>query len=148
MALDPERDRPAHRPHHADDLPPVGVGRASGDGQEIAHHADPVLRQKPRDQNGGLRPVELLGRYLLSPQRNLEVAARFGVKDARKDARCIEARQAAPVDGAVFAHEGHGVHVADEAVVLDRAVGSLGPLLWDSAHGPLGVLRWGLWVLN
>ena len=64
------------------------------------------------------------GRERTVPVRgsDLEAAAGLIIQDVGKDTGGVEPRPAEPVDGPVASDEGRGVHVADEAVVLDREV--------------------------
>ena len=96
------------------------------EGHGTAHLPNAVCREEARDEDVGLGPVELLGRHVVSPKRNLEEAAVLGVGEAGKNARRVESGQAAPIDRPVGADEGHGVHVADEAVVLNGAISLVG----------------------
>src|SRR5215213_349295 len=71
----------------------------------------------------GVRAVELLPADLVSHGSDLEASTLLVVEDGRKYARRVEARQAQPVDRPVRSHEGRGVQVPDDPVVLYRLVG-------------------------
>ena len=88
---------------------------------DLAHA---VRRQETRYQHIGLRPIHLLvGNLLLAAGRgNLEMAALGIVQDGGENTGRVKVRAAEPVDGAVDAHQSHGVHIADDAVILDGQV--------------------------
>src|SRR5215207_5315429 len=82
-----------------------------------------VRRKEPCGQDVGVWAVELLPADLVSHGSDLEASTLFVVEDGRKNARGVEARQAEPVDRPVRSHEGRGVQVPDDPVVLYRLVG-------------------------
>src|SRR5581483_6971247 len=71
----------------------------------------------------GFRPVVLLVSQLAGCGRgDPEAPALVGVEERPEHAGRVEARQAQPIDRPVQADQGGAVHVADDAVVLDRFV--------------------------
>ena len=100
-------------------------------GHEIRKRRQPCARPEGGLQHVGGRQVasgdgpHLLGSYA-------EVAACLGVQNAVENAGAVEAWKAAPVDGAVQAHQGGGMAVADQAVVAD---GLVIPIQWGRSHG-------------
>ena len=53
---------------------------------------------------------------------DFEISALFIIQDSGEDARRIEVRQTAPIEGAVDTYQRHGVKVADNAVILNGLV--------------------------
>ena len=98
------------------------VAFSSGaDRHVIRHLADAVGIQKTRDQDIRRGPVELLlvGAVCSS---NLEVAAFLVVQNACENTGGIEMRKAIPVDRTVHPDKRNRVHIADDAIVLDRLI--------------------------
>ena len=81
-----------------------------------------VVVQKARDEDVGVRPVELLVPEIVAGRGNPEAPALLVVQDGGEDARRIEVRQTQPVDGAIHPHQRRRAHVADDAVILDGLV--------------------------
>lgn len=84
------------------------------------------------DDDGGVGQVVLLG-LGVEEGADLEVAAELTVEEANEDGGGVKVRKAEAVDGAVFADEGGGVHVADERVVL----------AWSMKSSQSVILSWG-----
>src|SRR5262249_14743052 len=77
---------------------------------------------EPRDQNGGVWPVELLVPEVVAGRGDAEAAALEVVQDGGEDAGGVEVWQAEPVDGAVHPYQRGRAQVADDAVMLDGLV--------------------------
>src|SRR4029077_9155898 len=95
---------------------------AASDGHVILHLAHAICMQKTRNENGGIRPIELLVNDLVPRQGNPKAPAFPVIQNCGKDAWRIEVRQAEPVDRAVHPHQRGGVHIPDKSVILDRLV--------------------------
>src|SRR5215813_12366696 len=105
-----------------EDYMPVGPG-AGPDRHVVLDLGDAVGVQEAGDQDVGFRPVVLLVAQLAARGRgDPEAPALVGVEDGPEHAGRVEARQAEPIDRPVQADQGGAVHVADDAVVLDRLV--------------------------
>ena len=105
-----------------------GVG-SEADGHEVFDLGDAVFVGEARDENVCRGPVKLLAADFVSDGYDMEPAA-FGVVEKRtENAGGIEIGRAMPVDGAVYADEGDGAHVADDSVVFDGLVGHSNSLL-------------------
>ena len=91
------------------------------DRHEVHDLADALVAEKARHQHVAVGHVHLLVLRLVEAG-DPEEAPFLVVEDRREDARRVEVRQAAPVDGPVDAHQGDRVQVADDAVGLDRLV--------------------------
>src|SRR5207248_171583 len=119
-----EGQRTMHYGDRADNL--VLVFRCTHllDGHEVSHLTDTAIRQEAREQEVALWQVELLaGDTIHGGGRDAEKATFSHIEQRPKDTGRVEAWEAAPVDGAVLAHQGHGVRVADDRIVLYRQVG-------------------------
>ena len=81
--------------------------------------------QETRDEDRGVRPVELLVPEVVAGRGNPEAPALLIVQDRGKDAWRIEVRQAEPINGAVHPHQGGCAHVPNQAVILNRLVACL-----------------------
>ena len=92
-----------------------------GERHEVRERDGAGGRDKGGLQDVGLRQVALR-RLVGAKGGDLEAAAALVVEDGGEDAGRIDAGHAAPVDGAVEAHEGGGVHVADGPVAADLLV--------------------------
>jgi hypothetical protein len=91
----------------------------------VRHHevddlADEVLAQEPGHEHVRVRQVHLLHAGGADTAHG-EPAAALVVEDGGEDRRRVEPRKAEPVDVAVRGHQGGGVQIADDAVVLDES---------------------------
>src|SRR6266436_6270046 len=84
--------------------------------------ATPSASRKARQQQVGVRQIELLARGAREERRDLESPAALHVDEGREDTRRVEVGQTEEVDRAVQAHEGGAVEVADDAVFADGVV--------------------------
>ena len=114
----------------------------SADRHVVRDLPDPVGREEARDEHVGVRPVELFGVTRLRIGRDLEPPALLIVEDGREDARGVVARQAQPVYGTVHPHQGRGVQVADDPVVLYGLVAWPGPVLSKSLAASWISISW------
>jgi hypothetical protein len=124
-ALHAEPHRSADGARDAHDLPGHLLrlsARFAADRHEIGHLAHTLFGEETRHQNVGIGQVHLLdgGGFVIGS--NPPVAALAVVQNRGEEARRIERRQAAPVDGAIPAHQRHRPHIADDAIVFDRQV--------------------------
>jgi hypothetical protein len=93
-------------------------------GRLVAGAAAMTLRaEEPRNEHGRVGQVELLRAPASSLRSKRPLPAALDVQDRREHARRVKPRHAQPVDGALRADEGYGVHVADEPVLGDRKIG-------------------------
>jgi len=97
-----EADRPAHRPHYSNDLVDLSDLARALDRHEIHNFTDALVAKKPRHQDVAVRHVHLFVLRLVETG-DAERAPFLVVEDRREDARRVEVRQAAPVDGPVDA---------------------------------------------
>jgi len=120
--LELERDGPADGADHPHDAMRAVLVVAGGDGHEVEDLPDAVRMEEARDQDVGVRQVHLL--VSAPPERggDPEVAPLRVVEDRGEDARRLEARKAAPVDGPGGGYQGYGVEVPDDPVLLDRQI--------------------------
>ena len=70
----------------ADDLATVNSFLGGADWHVVRHLTDPVGREEARDQDIGVRPVELLGRYSFAHRSYLEASAFPIIQDGGEDA--------------------------------------------------------------
>src|SRR4029453_6034483 len=91
------------------------------DGHEINKLCNPVGGKKTGDQHVGIRQVKLFT-ALRGHCTDPEISALFIIENGGEDARRIEVRQTAPIDGAVDTYQRHGVKVADNAVILNGLI--------------------------
>src|SRR5215218_2951275 len=127
-ALHPEGHNPPGDPDAPDQLAgpfaAVRLGGRRGGHRHVVHDLpDPIRGKEPRDQDVGVRPVELLAAYPVPHGGYLEAPAFLIVEDGGEDARGVEARQTEPVDRAVCSYKGRTTQVSDETVVLYWLVG-------------------------
>src|SRR4029079_9393758 len=97
----------------ADELVRHRTGAA--DRHVILDLTNAIVVEEPRDEDGGVRPVELLAAEVSAGRRDAKAAAFLIVEDGGEDARRIEVGQAEPIDGAILAHERGRAQVADQA---------------------------------
>jgi len=121
-AGDREDDCSADGPQPADEQRAGMRQRAAGVARdhEVDHLADRAGAQEPGHEHVGTGLVQLPGPDCLGP--DCEAAAAAGVQQGRERRWRVEPRQAAPVDRPVGGHQGHGVQVADDGVILDGRV--------------------------
>ena len=138
IAPHPETDLAANRLRSAHE-----VVRDPGvlDRHEVRHLGHAAVGEKARQQDVGVRKVELLVHRIVELRRDLKAAAAIGVEQRGKDGRRIERGEAEKVDRPALAHERDGMKVADDAVVFNRSV-SVG---W---HGKRCVSIVGGWLGN
>ena len=118
----PERQRPAHALHPADQPAAVGVVAVGGRHRhEVVHLADPARRGEPGDQHVGVGEVELPGSGGHGRGQGERPTA-LGVQDRGEHAGSVEAGAAVPIDGAVGAHQRGAVQVADQTVLRDGEI--------------------------
>src|SRR6266568_8281281 len=110
----PERALAPDRLHSAHQNPPRGCDR-----HEVGDLGDALREEEPREQDDGVRKVELHLAGVGGLRSEQEAPAPLRIEQRPEDRRRIEAREAQEVDRPVLPHEGDGVHVADDAVVLD-----------------------------
>lgn len=122
MTLQPEGHAAAHHLDASDQLMKE-VRPGSADRHEVLDLAHAFARQKPRDQDIAVGPIELLGGDLIAHGGDAEAAALLVVEDRGKHARGIEMRKTQPINAAVAPHQRRRAHVADDAVILDGVVG-------------------------
>ena len=94
-------------------------------GHEVLHFPDSLGHQEARDQDIGVRQVELLRTPSVAVRRDAEPPASISVEDGRENARRIETRAAIPVDRPVGADKRDGVQVTDQAVLGDGQIARL-----------------------
>ena len=123
VALHPKLEAAPDRLDPPDQL--VLPARQSGKAyrHEILNLPDAVWREKPRDQNVRVRPIELFGSAAFAYRSDLKAAAFPVIENGAEDTRGIEVGKAEPVDRAVHADQGRRSHIADDAVVLNRLIG-------------------------
>src|SRR6516164_3581911 len=103
-------------PNPADQL--VRHRASSAEGHVVLHFADALVMEEPRDQDGGVRPIELLAAEVVTCRGDAEAPARLVVQQSGEDTGGVEVRQAQPVDGTVHPDQRGGAQVADNAVML------------------------------
>ena len=128
--VDLELHLAADTPDHPHDSVAVRGDRA-GNRHEVDHLADPCLGHEARDQDSGVREVQLLAGERLAGGADPEVTALLVVEQGPEDARRVEPGRAEPVDAAVGGDEGRGLEVTDEAVVGDERVVRHGAVLLE-----------------
>ena len=116
-----EQDLAAHALDPPNQHPPL-VKRRPSDGHEVRHLGDAGSGEPSRDQNVGVRYVQLLLCRTGQVWCDKEPAAAAAVEQGSEDGSRVEARERHEVDRAVLADKCDGVHVADQPVVLDRLV--------------------------
>ena len=121
-ALHPEGHGAAHHLDAADDLVAALAGIRDAYRHVVRDLPDPIGCKEPRDEHVSVGPVELLARGPFRLGGDPEPSAPGIVEDGREDARGVMARQAQPVYGTVHPHQGRGVQIADDPVVLDGPV--------------------------
>ena len=119
-ALQMKRQPAADDPDPPDQLVLRRAGAA--DRHVILDLAHAILVQEAGDEDGGVRPVELLAPEVVAGRGDAEAAALAVVQDGGEDAGGIEVRQAEPVDRAIHPHQRGRAQVADDAVILDGLV--------------------------
>ena len=92
------------------------------DRHEVGHLSDAVFREKTRDQDVGIREVELLGSHRIESRLNAEEPAFVRIKQGSKDSRRIELRKAKEINRSRHADQRNRSHVSDDAVVFNRLV--------------------------
>src|SRR5712692_1900495 len=112
--------RTADHPDSADQF--VRHSTRVADRHVILYFAHAILVQEAGDEDGSVRPVELLVPEVVTGRSNAETPALAAVQQPGEDARRIEVRQAEPVDGAVHPDQRGRAHVADDPVILDWLV--------------------------
>ena len=122
LHLDQEPHLAAHDDDAADQPVAVHVGRDRLDRHEVLHLAHAVGREEARDEDVGVREVELLGAPVVALRAQRVEAALLGVEDGAEHARRVERGAAVPVDRAGRADERDRVEVADQSVLGDRQV--------------------------
>jgi hypothetical protein len=98
--LDVERDPSAHASQQPNQAM-LFAGRRAGPRHEIEQFTDPLLRQKPRDEDRRVGKVELLRGERFVERPGTEVTAAGMVRQRREDAGRVEAWTAEPIEGAV-----------------------------------------------
>ena len=91
-------------------------------GHEIGDFGHAFAGEEARQQDVGLRQVELLVPGVVQDGSDLEMPALAIVQDRRERGRRIKVGAGEEVDRAVHAHQRRGAHVADDSVVLDRLI--------------------------
>ena len=114
------------------------------DGHEINKLSNPVGGKKTGDQHVGIGQVKLFT-ALRGQRTDFEISALFIIQDSGEDARRIEVRQTAPIDGAVDTYQRHCVKVADNAVILNGLVRHLYSFL--PSKQIIAIDWWGDWEL-
>src|SRR5205823_3060858 len=94
----------------------------AADRHVILDLAHALVVQEAGDEDGGVRPVELLVPEVVAGRGNAETPTLPVVQNCGEDARRVKVRQAEPVDRPVHAHQGRRAHVAYDAVVLNGLV--------------------------
>jgi hypothetical protein len=96
--IDDETHLPAHGDYPADHA--VAARRLAGTRRdhEVLHLAHSAGHQETRNEDVGVRKIELLGVPASTLGRDPEQAPAVGVKDRREHAGGVEARAAIPVD--------------------------------------------------
>lgn len=116
-----ERHAAADTAQHADDTVPVGRG-LSGHRHEVDDFPRSGLGHEARHQNGGVRMVELFGGVRPRCRPHGEVAAPAPVEQSAEDAGRIKPRTTEPVDRRIGCHEGRGLQITDQAMILDQRI--------------------------
>jgi hypothetical protein len=98
------------------------AGRRAGPRHEIEQFTDPLLRQKPRDEDRRVGKVELLRGERFVERPGTEVTAADMVQQRRENAWRVEARTAEPIEGAARCDQRRGLQITDETVVGDQWV--------------------------
>src|SRR5215471_12095539 len=103
--------------YHANDL--IRLLVIGLNGHVIGQLGDTFLRKESRQQNVGIRQVQLAYANVFQLRRNLEAAALLVVEHCRKHRRRIEFWIAKEIDRTVHAYQCDRTHVADHAVILN-----------------------------
>ena len=112
---------PCDPPDDARRVMALRAGLRALQGHEVLEKHDTVRTGEVRHEDVGVGVVELPGDAFSDAVYPKPSA--FGVvQDGVEYARGVEVGQATPVDGAVGAHECHGVQVSDDPVVVYRFV--------------------------
>ena len=119
-ALQMKRHHAAHHPDSADQF--IRHGARAANRHIILDLTHALLVQETGDEDGGVRPVELLVPEVVAGRGNAEPPALPVVQQRGKDARGIEVWQAEPVDGAVHPDQRGRAHVADNPIILNGLV--------------------------
>ena len=114
----------AYAPQHANQPVPGRGNLRTGNRHEVDHFTDTRLGQKTRDEDGGVRIVELLPIEDIDRRSDPEVPALIIVQQRAEDAGRVEARGAEPVDSAVDADECRRLQISNETVIGDEWVRS------------------------
>src|SRR5205823_3031122 len=94
----------------------------TADRHVILDLAHALVVQEAGDEDGGVRPVELLVPEVVAGRGNAETPPLPVVQNCGENARRVEVRQAEPVDRPVHAYQGRRAHVAYDAIVLNGLV--------------------------
>jgi len=117
--IDDETHLPAHGEYPPDQAVAVHRLADTRHRHEVLYFADPFGRQESRNEDVGVREIELLRTPAAALGRDAEQAPSVGVEDRREDTRRIEPRAAVPVDSPVRTDQRDGVQVTDQAMFGD-----------------------------
>ncbi len=121
-ALQHEPHLAPYDPHQTDQQVPIGSDLGFIDRHEVDHFAHPVRCHEPRDQDGGVGEVQLLGHIFLAVGCDPESSALVPIEQRGEHAGRVESGEAEPIDRPVGCDEGRGLQVADQSVLGDERV--------------------------
>jgi hypothetical protein len=82
----------------------------------------PVRGQKARQEDIGIREIQLFLARVYQPRRNLKPPALLPVEQGGKDGGRVEVGKGHKVDGAIHPHQGYGIEITDDAVVFNGLI--------------------------
>ena len=104
-AHQPEGQRAPHGRDHADEAPrTLQLRRLRRQRHEVDQLGHSIRMEEAGDEHVGVRQIHLAARESVEARADLPRASPLVVEQGGKDARRIDTRHTAPVDGAVGAH--------------------------------------------
>jgi hypothetical protein len=86
----------------------------------------PVRGQKARQEDIGIREIQLFLACVAQPWRNLKPSALLPVEQGGKNGGRVEVGKGHKVDRAIHPHQGDGIEIPDDAVVFNGLIPSGG----------------------
>src|SRR5579871_778547 len=119
-ALQPKPHLPAHDADSANQKMLV-VLQIGADRHIVNDFADSRFREKPRDENVRIGPIELFG-GCLRDRTDSKTTALAGIQYGAEHARRIEPWKAEPIDGSIFRNERDGAEITNHTVIFYRSI--------------------------
>jgi len=110
-------------------------------GHEVHHFRDGLRGHRARDQDRGVREVELVRSILVAQWSDAESTSSTTVEQRSKHARRIKPWKTTPIDRAVSRDQRCRLEIADQAMITDRRVSIPGSSRPDWHRGISSRLR-------